>query len=342
MKKTKESPQFFSMTWDFLEEYLPNRVGRSPDTVESYRDSLSLFRRFIVEEKHISISKFNFADCTKNCVFDFRDHLMNNGSKPSTVNVRLTAIRAYLNYAADREVSVQSVALLISQVPACKKVLEEKKVIGEDALAALLSAPPQTKMGLRDRTILVMLYDSAVRLNELLSIRLCDLSLEGEFPNIFVHGKGSKERRVEVTGFTLEHLRDYLRVFHSNSQTDAYLFSTTIKGVTDKMSPSNVQRIIKQYMQKIRNENPKLQLPDTVYPHMFRRTRATNLYQDGVAIELVSAILGHEKIQTTKIYAKPSVAQLRNAMESVPTPAQHETPLWVGNEGEMARRCGLR
>lgn len=76
---------------------------------------------------------------------------------------------------------------------------------------------------------------------------------------------------------------------------------------------------------------------------MFRRTRATNLYQDGVAIELVSTVLGHARTDTTKCYyAKPSVEQLREAMESVQTPANGETSLWEGNEEEMARMCGLR
>ncbi len=76
---------------------------------------------------------------------------------------------------------------------------------------------------------------------------------------------------------------------------------------------------------------------------LFRRTRATNLYQDGIAIELVSTVLGHARTDTTKsYYAKPSVEQLRDAMESVPTPASDEVPMWEGNEDEMARLCGLR
>ena len=76
---------------------------------------------------------------------------------------------------------------------------------------------------------------------------------------------------------------------------------------------------------------------------MLRRTRATNLYQDGVAIELVSTVLGHARVDTTKAhYAQPSVSRLRDALESVPTPTKGEVPLWVGNEEEMARRCGLR
>jgi hypothetical protein len=76
---------------------------------------------------------------------------------------------------------------------------------------------------------------------------------------------------------------------------------------------------------------------------MFRRTRATNLYQDGVAIELVSTVLGHAWTDTNKnYYAKASVEQLRGALESVPTPTEKEELLWVGNEDEIARRCGLR
>ena len=107
------------------------------------------------------------------------------------------------------------------------------------------------------------------------------------------------------------------------------------------MSASNVQRIVKKYAAQVKTDG--IALPDSVHCHMFRRTRATNLYQDGVAIELVSTILGHERTDTTKsYYAKPSVDQLRAAMESVPTPATDEKPLWEGNEAEMARLCGLR
>jgi len=336
-----KSALFFSLTWDFLNEYLPKQAGHSPATVESYRDSLTLFRRFLRDAQHKSLAKFKFSDCTKDCIYGFREHLHQSGSKPSTVNVRVTAIRTYLNYAADRDVSVQSVALAISQIKPCKKVQEEKIILSEDALTAILSAPPQTKMGLRDRVILVTMYDSAVRLNELLSIKLGDITLHGEYPYVFIHGKGNKERTVQLTNKTVNHLKEYIRVFHANSSRDAFLFSTTIKGKTDKMSSGNVQRLLKHYTNIARKTCSDI--PESVHPHMFRATRATNLYQDGIALELVSTILGHAKMETTKThYAKPSVAQLRDALESVPTPTKNEEPLWVGNEEEMARRCGLR
>ena len=107
------------------------------------------------------------------------------------------------------------------------------------------------------------------------------------------------------------------------------------------MSVGNVQRIIKKYAAQVSEAG--IDLPASVYCHMFRRTRATNLYQDGIAIELVSTVLGHARTDTTKnYYANPSVEQLRETMESVPSPVSDETPMWEGNEDEMARYCGLR
>jgi Phage integrase family. len=77
---------------------------------------------------------------------------------------------------------------------------------------------------------------------------------------------------------------------------------------------------------------------------MFRRTRATDLYQHGVELALISRILGHSSIETSKIYATPSMEMLRKAIESVETPEQaQEKPLWEKcSEDDMAKLCGLR
>ena len=106
------------------------------------------------------------------------------------------------------------------------------------------------------------------------------------------------------------------------------------------MSPSNVQRIVQACADAAREGCPEV--PDRVHPHAFRRTRATDLYQSGVALELVSRILGHSSVETTKVYAKPSMDMMRAAMEAACPPPLGEAPAWVGNEDEMARLCGLR
>ncbi|MBR1708610.1 MAG: tyrosine-type recombinase/integrase [Clostridia bacterium] len=105
------------------------------------------------------------------------------------------------------------------------------------------------------------------------------------------------------------------------------------------MSVGNVERIIKKYVEELRPTHPDL--PKTVYPHMFRRTRSTNLYQDGVELELISRILGHSSTETTRIYAVPSMEMMRKAMESG-TLAVNEEQQWPDDDDEIARLCGLR
>ena len=75
---------------------------------------------------------------------------------------------------------------------------------------------------------------------------------------------------------------------------------------------------------------------------LFRRTRATNLYQNNIELELVSRILGHASTQTTRIYAKPSLEMLKDAMDRSNPELNAEEPLWPDDEDEFARICGLR
>ena len=119
-------------------------------------------------------------------------------------------------------------------------------------------------------------------------------------------------------------------------------FYTKIKGRIGKMSEGNVERFIKQYAHIAKQECDDI--PENVYPHMFRRTRATMLYQNGVELALISRILGHSSLETTKIYATPSIEMLKQAIESVETPVQlNDKPLWKScSEDDLAKLCGLR
>ena len=114
---------------------------------------------------------------------------------------------------------------------------------------------------------------------------------------------------------------------------------TVIKGNLSAMSTGNVERILNKYAEKIRPDHPGL--PQKLYPHMLRRTRACGLYQNGVELELVSRILGHTFTQTTRIYASPSIEMLKKAMENNSVDVS-ETAEWLDDEEELARICGIR
>lgn len=338
-RKKVEKILFFSKTLDFLEHYLPEQALKSRNTIETYRDALTVFRKYITDTMSLSLRTFSFEDCTHDFLLSYIEFLNKNGNSETTCNNRLAALRAYLWYAANCDIALQSVALTASRVPFLKVPKLTREIIHDDALKALLAAPPDTKIGRRDRMILILLYDSAIRVSELLSLNVSSVNLDANIPYLRIYGKGDKERIIAITDKTAGHLKNYLKVYHNVIVPDDPLIYTVIKGHKDRMSVGNVERIVKKYAAQISSEYPDL--PEHCYPHMLRRTRATNLYQDGTELELVSRILGHSTTETTRIYAAPSVDMMRKVMESGNLKSD-EKPLWSDDEAEMACICGLR
>lgn len=353
MKRTQAKPAqkavplsaalFFSKTLDFLEVLIPKQKDGSKNTVETYRTSLSMFRDFVRDEKNLSIRDFQFADCTYDLVLDYRNWLRDTRNfKESTTNNRLAAIKSYIAYAAARDITLQQIAFAVSEDPILKVPKVIRPVIEqEDTLSAFLDAPGNTRLGLRDRAILVMLFDTAIRVDELVRLCYADVNLSVPAPYIHVHGKGNKERKVYFSSRAFIIIGQYAHEFHPGKKLQTAFFYTTIHGAAGHMSRRNVERVVKKYADAIRPEHPDL--PESVSPHTIRRTRATGLFQDGVDLAAISTMLGHSLIQTPKDhYAIPSIEQMRSVMEQGSNTEPEEAPLWSEDEDELARLCGLR
>lgn len=115
--------------------------------------------------------------------------------------------------------------------------------------------------------------------------------------------------------------------------------SIIIHGKINHMSQRNIERIVKKYGDLVKKEHPTL--PDRIYPHMLRRSRATGMYRDGIPIKMISVILGHANLETTKIYAIPSVEQLREALTKGQPENDTTEKLWNGKGDELRKRFGL-
>lgn len=339
-----KSSLFFSRTFDFLELYLNKQRSKSPYTIKAYRDSLTVFRRYLLEQKKFSILKFSFQDCTRDLILDFITYLKMEGKSVTTCNERLAAIKSYLWYVADSDITWQSVAISIGKIPFLKKKKVIKNTIDQNCLKDLFNLPEKTKKGNRDRMILILLYDSAVRVSELTHLNISDVQLTGQNPYIRVEGKGDRQRLVSISSNTVSHIEAYLKNYHTFSEdlNSPFLY-TTMKGNRFRMSERNIERIIDKYAKLLREKHPELTAK--LHPHMFRRSRATDLYQHSVDLEVVSRFLGHSSTQTTRIYANPSVEQIRAAVEKAAN-KDIETPVkqnWSSkNEDEIAKLCGLR
>lgn len=340
MKNKDFDKLFFSKTREFLDSYLTSQCSRSPHTIKAYRDALTVFRRYVTSTG-FSIRTFGFDDCTRDFLLGFMEYLQKSGYEKSSCNQRLAAIKAYMWYVADGDITWQQNALMVSRVPFLRNPEKEKDILSEQCLKTLFLAPGNSKRGIRDATIMIMLYDSAIRISELLCLKLSDVNLQKDSRYLRIHGKGDKERIVAMSDNAAGHLENYMQLYHGMDapRTD-YLFYSVIHGRPHKMSPGNVARIINKYADQIRDDCHDL--PGRVHPHMFRRTRATNLYQSNVELELVSRILGHASTQTTRIYARPSLEMLKEAMDKANPELNAEEPLWPDDEDELAKICGLR
>lgn len=332
----KNKTLFFEYISQYLNVYCLKQASKSIHTIESYRDNLTVFRKFILEVKHKKIKQFYMEDCSKELILEYVEYLRKQNRSNSTINHHVTAIKGYLYYVSDINIEYQGLALSVSHIPAFRQPKVERECLDDTALKMMFDAPRKNKIGIRNITIMVLLYETAMRVSEIINLKVSDLFLNVKEPYCLVHGKGDKERIVGLSSLAINHINNHLNLYHKNNKCE-YLFYTTIKGNSNKLSSSTIETFLQKYADQVRKDYPNI--PLKVYPHMFRRSRATHLYQDGIPLELVSRLLGHSHIDTTKIYAKPSIEMLRKAIEN-----ENESsiePEW-DNEDEIAMMFGLR
>lgn len=332
----KSKTLFFEYVSEYLNVYCLKQASKSKHTIESYKDNLTIFRRFILEVKKKKIKQFYMEDCSKELILEYVEYLRKQNRTNSTINHHVTAIKGYLYYVSDIDIKYQGLALSVSHIPTFRKQKVEKECLDDTVLKLMFDVPKRNKIGIRNITIMVLLYETAMRVSEIINLKISDLYLDVKEPYCLVHGKGDKERIVGLSSMAIDHIKNQMNLYHKSNECD-YLFYTTIKGTSNKLSTSTIETFLQKYADQIREIHPNT--PLKVYPHMFRRTRATHLYQDGVPLELVSRMLGHSQIDTTKIYAKPSVEMLRKAVEN--ENESNITPDW-DSEDEVAIRFGLR
>lgn len=342
-RKILKENLFFSMTWDYLNIFLPSQNQKSNKTVKAYCDALTIFRRYVSEECKLSIEEFEFEKLTYDFILDYRIFLENKGYKPKTVNHRISVIAAYIKYVAMKKTELMQIYLNVSEVPYVKETQEIKEIIeNPEALQMLLSSPKPSKIGIRDQIIMTILYDSAIRAYELINLDLLDVNINNDVPYLRIYGKGSKERIVPISENTVLLIQNYIRIYHASGRSSPFIY-TIINGRKNRMSERNIERILEKYGDIVRKIYSDI--PARIHPHMLRRTRATGWYRDGVPIETIAVLLGHSNIQTTrKSYAKPSAEMLKSEISKSDTPLIEELSektLWE-NDDELARLCGLR
>jgi site-specific recombinase XerD len=134
---------------------------------------------------------------------DFVNYLKSKGRKAGTCNQRIAAIKSYVWFAADKDIAIEPITMRISKIAPCRERKTERATLSDEALSAMLKQPANSKIGVRNRTMMVLLYDSAIRVSELLGLKLGDINIRSREPYIRVLGKRNQERLVGISEKTL-------------------------------------------------------------------------------------------------------------------------------------------
>lgn len=263
----------------------------------------------------------------------------------STRNQRLMAIKSFVKYAVLIDSTQMSFQAEVQKVPIKKGTKKIVDFLSENGLKTILSQPDTKKeREMRNQTIMILMYDAALRCQEVLDLKVGDIAINGSSPYIIVTGKGRKMRSVPIAEKTVEHLKRYLSTFHSQGQRDDYLFYTIIHRERRQMSCDNVERFIKEYGRAARKKCRDL--PENVHPHQLRHTRAIHLYRCGMPLSILSEFLGHSDTTTTQIYAYADTEMKRAAIKKAKGEELIETPAdkaqWQTDEEMIKRLYGLK
>lgn len=320
MKKT----DFTKALTAYFSTYLPLTCGVSPNTCNSYRDAFKLLLLYFQEEKGVPANSIELRMLNRNLVSDFLDWLeAQRKVSVTTRNQRLAAMTAFAHYVQYRNPEyLENCTDIITMRP--KK--HEKPVIPfltEDELKALLAQPdPSTRHGLRDLTLLSLLYDSGARVQEITDLQLKDIRLTNP-AMVTLTGKGRKARQVPLMKETCTLLDTYIRNFDLNSEPLTAPLFFNKKG--EALSRYGITYILKKYVSKAELDGSARKIS----PHGLRHTKAMHLLRAGVNMIYIRDFLGHVDISTTEVYARIDAEMKRKVFEEkVPNFTPNTTMPW--------------
>jgi len=315
MPKNDRHALFFSYTSDFLYLRLREQDLRSDNTVTAYRQGLNNFRLFMLSQYNKGVGKLSFEMVTADIVRSYLKHLVDNGAALTTRNHRLTCLKQYMLYCAEREMELTQFYIPVSKIKQVTVRPKKGLWMTREAVAAVLAQPPKTKIGVRDRFLMVFLYGTGARISEALNVKLKDIETLTKEPFVRLMGKGNKPRCVPFLDVAMENLEYYLTLYHPHKNPDDYLFYTVVKGQSDKMSVANAERFIKKYGRQARIACT--QIPETVHPHLFRHSYGAHLYRLGFSLPVIAKLLDHESLDTTERYAETDADMVNQAFNTL-------------------------
>jgi integrase/recombinase XerD len=309
---------------DYFADQLPRLRGMSPNTIQSYRDSLVLLLRFVACDRKRTVADLDLSDIDPKSVLTFLSYLeQDRRNSVTTRNVRLSAIHAFFRYVGTHHPDQLDLVQRILGIPFKRARQRVVEYLEYEEIEAVLSAIDQKMLdGRRDYALLTTMFNTAARVQEIVDLQARDLQLTRPF-QVRILGKGRKERFCPLWPQTAKTLRAFCKERNLDLRSNAKVF---LNHRGEELTRFGVRYILAKYLGRARSRAPGL-AKKRLHPHSMRHSAAIALLKSGVDLSSISQWLGHASLNTTNRYATIDLEMKRRAIAQVKTiPRSSRTP----------------
>ena len=301
--------------FSFFEDHLKVQKGLRPGSIKSYRDTIKLFLAFVARACRKPVTRLSLTDLSSQKVLDFLQMIeVERHNKPQTRNQRLAALHTFYRFVATHHCEMLAEAQRVEAIPnkrtspAPTHYLEHEEI---ERLFQMLAS--QGRRVLRDKALLMLLYNTGARVQEIADLRVGDVDLDGPL-RVRLHGKGDKWRGCPLWPETAALLKQLDTV--QGADAKAALFESSRH---QPLTRFGIYKLVRRHTQDLVRSDGHDQ-GKTISPHVFRHTTAVRLLESGVEINVIRGWLGHVNLDTTNRYAEITMRTKQAALEACMPP----------------------
>jgi integrase/recombinase XerD len=327
----------------FLADELPLQNGLRPASITAYRDGLRLFLTCAAADVPCRLTHMTLDALTLDRVVRFLQHLEDSRhNHRRTRNHRLMILHAFFEFIGRRLPECLAVAQQVAGIPSKRVPPPETRFLDRDEIATLFDQlPAGGRLALRDRALLLTLYNTGARVQELADLRVEHVELDAQ-PKVRLHGKGDQWRSCPLWARTATLLQQLLRAVPKDCSPGRPAFTSPSGRALTRFG---IYKIVRRHTGHLRTTEAG-PARHHISPHLFRHSCAVHLLEAGVDVNVIRGWLGHVSLTTTNRYAEITVRAKEAALRLCEPPATaaggHDLkPVWRDDEALLAWLASL-
>lgn len=302
--------------FSFFEDHLKVQKGLRPGSIKSYRDTMKLFLAFTAQACRRPVTRLGLADLSSQRVLEFLQMIeAQRHNKPQTRNQRLAALHTFYRFLAVHHPEMLAEAQRVEAIPNKRTQPPATRYLERDEIDRLFESLPSTgALALRDQALLMLLYNTGARVQEVVDLRVGDVDLDGPL-RARLHGKGDKWRACPIWPETAALLNQLDTVQAGDAEGPLF-----VSNRHEPLTRFGIYKLVRRHTQDLIRTGTREQRA-VISPHVFRHTAAVCLLESGVEPNVIRAWLGHVSLDTTNRYAEITMRTKQAALAACMPPA---------------------